>query len=258
MQTAVCLLAVVPVRKEPSHRSEMVSQVLMGEYVEVGEEREDFVSVKCLYDGYEGWIQANQLTPVSSEQVYNTSTYISGFSEEVLVDWRCRMAPCGTPIYLPQDEKEYTELGKHHIVYNIDKEEIWDTEGAQMDEDSLKEITDMYLDTPYLWGGRSVYGIDCSGFSQQVFKFFGKKLLRDAYLQAEQGEPVNGIESAKLGDLAFFQNEKARVTHVGIVLNNNEIVHASGKVRVDTLDGEGILNKETGKRSHIIHSFRRV
>jgi len=258
MQTAVCLLAVVPMRKEPAHRSEMVSQVLMGEYVQLGEEKDDFVAVKSLYDGYEGWILANQLTPVAAEQVYQTSKYISGFSEEVLIDWRCRMAPLATPIYQPHSDKEYIELGKHHVIYNVEKDEIWDTEGKQVSEENLKEVTDMYLDTPYLWGGRSVYGIDCSGFVQQVFKFFGIKLQRDACLQAEQGTLVNGVEAAMLGDLAFFQNEKGRIIHVGIVLNNNEIVHASGRVRIDTLDAEGIINKETGKRSHIIHSFRRV
>src|SRR5688572_19716136 len=216
-QTAVCLLAAVPMRKEPSHRSEMVSQVLMGEYVSMGEDKDDFVSVKCLYDGYEGWIQASQLTPITDNQVYTTTQYIGGFTEEVLVDWQCRMAPFGTPIYQPQNNHEYVELGKHHLVYNLPPEEIWDTEGKQVNETDLKDVYDMYLDSPYLWGGRSVYGIDCSGFAQQVFKFFGIKLLRDAYLQAEQGAPVSGIEAAKLGDLAFFQNDKGRITHVGII-----------------------------------------
>jgi gamma-D-glutamyl-L-lysine dipeptidyl-peptidase len=257
IQTAVCLLAAVPMRKEPSHRSEMVSQVLMGEYVSIGEEKDDFVSVKCLYDGYEGWIQANQLSSISDHQVYTTQKYISDYTGEVLIDYRCRMAPLGTPIYQPQDGKEYVEMGKHHIVYNVPAEEIWNAEGKEVNETELKDIYELYLDTPYLWGGRSVFGIDCSGFAQQVFKFFGIQLLRDACLQAEQGEAVNGIEAAKLGDLAFFQNEKGRVTHVGILLNNNEIVHASGRVRIDSVNEEGILNRETGKRTHTLHSIRR-
>lgn len=108
-----------------------------------------------------------------------------------------------------------------------------------------------------MWGGRSVYGIDCSGFVQQVFKLFGIRLLRDAYLQAGQGIPVQRIEESVLGDLAFFQNEEGRITHVGIILGNNEIVHASGQVRIDTVDGQGILNRDNGKRTHRLHSVRR-
>jgi cell wall-associated NlpC family hydrolase len=102
-----------------------------------------------------------------------------------------------------------------------------------------------------------VFGIDCSGFTQQVFKMFGVKLLRDAYLQAEQGAKLESIEKAGLGDLAFFQNANGKITHVGIVLENNQIVHASGKVRIDNLDGEGVVNMETRKRTHRLHSMRR-
>jgi gamma-D-glutamyl-L-lysine dipeptidyl-peptidase len=126
-----------------------------------------------------------------------------------------------------------------------------------MTKSSLKEVYNKFIDTPYLWGGKSVFGIDCSGFVQQVFKMFGMKLLRDAYLQAEQGSVVASLEESKLGDLAFFQNENGRVIHVGIILENNQIVHASGKVRMDTVDEKGIVNNETGKRTHQLHSMRR-
>jgi cell wall-associated NlpC family hydrolase len=122
---------------------------------------------------------------------------------------------------------------------------------------TLAAVYQHFLNSPYLWGGKSVFGIDCSGFVQQVLKMFGIKLLRDAYLQAEQGQPVQSLQEAKLGDLAFFQNEKGKVTHVGIMLDEGKIIHASGQVRIDTLNKDGIVT-EAGERTHSLHSVRRI
>lgn len=257
MQPAICLLSVVPMRKEPSHRSEMVSQLLFGEYVEMGEEKDDFVFVKCLYDGYEGWVQANQLTPVTAAQVLSTREYIGVNSEEVLLNWRCRNMPFSVPIYYPEDPAGHLQFGEAQVVYSVLEGAVWNVDQRPFNKKNLDTILWIFLDTPYLWGGKSMYGIDCSGFAQQVFKLFGVKLLRDAYLQAEQGTEVKTLEETRLGDLAFFQNEKGRVMHVGIVLEENKIAHASGKVRIDTLDEEGIVNGENGKRTHRLHSIRR-
>ena len=257
MQPAICLLAVVPMRKEPSHRSEMVSQLLFGEYVMLGEEKDDFVFVQCVYDGYQGWVQANQLAPVAPEQVLSTTDYIGVFSEEVFVNGRCRQMPFAVPIYYPEKPGAALQFGNQQIIYNVLDRAVWQSKEKPFSKENLDALIWIFLDTPYLWGGKSVSGIDCSGFVQQVFKLFGVKLLRDAYLQAEQGQEVRSLEAARLGNLAFFQNEKGRITHVGILLENNRIVHASGKVRIDTMDKEGIVNNETGKRTHHLHSIRR-
>jgi gamma-D-glutamyl-L-lysine dipeptidyl-peptidase len=114
-----------------------------------------------------------------------------------------------------------------------------------------------YLDTPYLWGGKSICGIDCSGFSQQVYKHFGIKLPRDSYQQAELGEGVGFLLEAQCGDLAFFDNDEGRITHVGIMLSSDEIIHASGKVRIDKIDNQGIINAETGARTHKLRIIKR-
>jgi gamma-D-glutamyl-L-lysine dipeptidyl-peptidase len=257
MQPAICLLSVVPMRKEPSHRSEMVSQLLFGEYVDSGEEKDDFVFVRCLYDGYEGWVQANQLMPVEEAQVLNTSDYIGAFTAGVLVNGRCRQLPFAVPVYLPEKPGGPLHLGEQQVSYDVPEAAIWHSKEKIFSKESLDAVVQVYLDTPYLWGGKSVFGIDCSGFVQQVFKLFGIKLLRDAYLQAEQGTAVKNLDEARLGDLFFFQNEKGRITHVGIFLENREIAHASGKVRIDTVDSDGIINRETGKRTHQSHSIRR-
>lgn len=253
MNTAINLLSVIPVRKEPSHHSEMVSQLLFGEYVEFFEEQNDFLRVKCKYDGYEGWVKANQLTQVNG--MLDTSKYISVWAEEISINGRNRNVPMCSPIYTTDHGK--VMFGASEVNYFMDDDSFWDSREKKMTKPSLKEVYSKFIDTPYLWGGKSVFGIDCSGFAQQVFKMFGVKLLRDAHLQAEQGNLVTSFAETKLGDLAFFQNENGRVVHVGIILENNQIVHASGKVKIDTIDEEGILNNETGKRTHHLHSMKR-
>ena len=255
MQSAICLLSVVPMRKEPSHRSEMVSQPLFGEYVSLGEEKDDFVFTRCVYDGYEGWVQANQLTPVTDNELLETSFYTNAFASLVTKNTTTVHVPFGTPVY-NQQQLKFSVQGIH-CQYLFQPQQTWDTREFRFSETSLQAVYQPFLNTPYLWGGKSVFGVDCSGFAQQVFKFFGVKLLRDAYLQAEKGEEVPSLKGGKPGDLAFFQNEKGRVTHVGIILSGNKIVHASGRVRIDTINSEGILNDETGKRTHTMHSIRR-
>jgi hypothetical protein len=252
MKTAVTVLSVVPMRKEPAHRSEMVSQLLFGEYVEILEEEEYFTRVKCLYDNYEGWVQSNQLTPV--DQVLTTDIYVGCWMGAVLINGENRNIPMCTPVYT---DKEMYKVADKELRYSIGDDCLWKCSGKEINAYTLEQVYAKFLYTPYLWGGKSVFGIDCSGFVQQVFKLFGIKLLRDAYLQAGQGSVVSRLAEARLGDLAFFQNENGRVTHVGIILENQEIVHASGQVRIDLLDREGIVNRETGKRTHQLHSIKR-
>ncbi|MFL5753049.1 MAG: C40 family peptidase, partial [Bacteroidia bacterium] len=114
-----------------------------------------------------------------------------------------------------------------------------------------------FLNAPYLWGGRSIMGIDCSGFTQLVYKLNGYKLPRDAYQQAELGTPLSFVEEAEAGDLAFFDNEEGRITHVGIVLSDQRIIHASGKVRIDKFDHYGIFHSDRRKYSHLLRVIKR-
>jgi len=123
---------------------------------------------------------------------------------------------------------------------------------------AIKKLACIFVNTPYLWGGRSVFGVDCSGFTQVVFKCMTVPLLRDAHQQATQGETVQELEEVRCGDLAFFDNEAGRITHVGILFDSNTIIHASGKVRIDTIDKSGILNSETGQRTHKLRIIKRV
>jgi gamma-D-glutamyl-L-lysine dipeptidyl-peptidase len=248
MNTAICLLSVLPVRKEPAHRSEMVSQLTFGEYVQVLSEQDGFSHISCDYDGYEGWVQSTQLTSVSKK--LSTSKFIRSWSEEIKVNGRNIRIPMASPVYEDQVSDSIS------IDY-FNPQNAWNTSGKIFSEAEMLPIAESYLQTPYLWGGRSVFGIDCSGFAQQVFKFFGIKLLRDAYLQADQGDAVNSFADSKACDLAFFNNEKGRITHVGIIISGNRIIHASSKVRIDTIDDNGIWNAELNKRTHELACIRR-
>lgn len=256
VQSAICLLSVIPIRKEPSHRSEMVSQVLFGEYITMGEERDDFVFVRCGYDGYDGWVQANQLTTVSKTEILQTNSYTTNFTTPVTKNQTLLQVPYASSVY-QIDGFSFTISGST-LNYLLVPQQTWNSAEQKLNLQTLVAAYQPFINTPYLWGGKSVFGIDCSGFVQQVFKLFGIKLLRDAYLQAEQGTAVNSLDDAQPGDLAFFCNEGGRVTHVGIILEEGKIVHASGRVRIDTIDKDGIVNSESGKRTHTMHSVRRV
>ena len=225
----ICSVPVAPMRKEAAHRSEMVSQLLFGERVQLIESSGDFVLVKNEYDAYTGWCQRSQLTelagdfPVEEPELL-TSTYIN---EGMLRDTAIHL-PMGVPIGNWQGitEPKFTYAGTTHTAGIV----------------------------PF---SESVFGIDCSGFSQQVFRYFGKKLPRDSGDQAKQGEDVGFLAESRAGDLAFFNNAEGIITHVGILLNNHEIIHASGKVRIDTIDQWGIINRDTEQRTHTLRIIKR-
>lgn len=256
MQPAICLLSVIPMRQEPAHRSEMVSQVLFGEYVFMGEEKNDFVFATCLCDGYSGWVQRSQLIAVEEKDLLQTNSYTASFTTPVTRSGTMLQVPYATPVY-EQNGFSFSIAGDK-ISYLLLPQQVWKTEQLTLSPKTLSAIYQPFINTPYLWGGKSVFGIDCSGFVQQVFKLFGIKLLRDTHLQAEQGMKINSLQEARYSDLAFFCNEGGRVTHVGIILEENKIIHASGRVRIDTIDEEGIVNIENGKRTHRMHSIVRM
>lgn len=243
-------------RKEPSHRSETVSQLLFGEYAEAGEEKDGFVYVRCDYDGYEGWAQRAQLTGMDAKEKLRPQAFTANFATPVTKNDSLLYVPYATPVFT-ETGKDFT-LARTTFAYLLQPQQTWKVGELQLSQATLEAAYQPYLNAPYLWGGKSVWGTDCSGFVQQIFKLFGVKLLRDAYLQAEQGTAVSSLSEARPGDLAFFQNEKGKVTHVGIVLNDGKIVHASGEVRIDGLDKSGIANVESGRRTHDLHSIKRV
>ena len=252
MIKAICTLSAIPLRKEASDRSEMTSQVLFGETFEVLEENEKWAMIRLDHDDYEGWIDRKQVSTGtsdgSSSAIVNTLlTFAKNESGELLV------LPCGS--YLPNFSGDQFSIQGH--AYTL-KTGLADQTGI-----TIRELAMPFLNVPYLWGGRTFMGIDCSGFSQVVMRLCNTAIPRDAYQQAETGEIVSFIEEARTGDLAFFDNAEGRITHVGIVLvndtdNSHKIIHASGKVRIDTLDHQGIFNAEMNTYSHKLRLIKRL
>jgi len=251
MQYVVAIVAVCPLRSEASHRSEMVSQLLFGEGAEVLETGKDFTKIKCLYDDYEGWAQTSQLAEVD-EAIAKAAPAGYTFKRNTLVMLN------DTPMYVPLATPVLrdTFFGKYKVTYTDEETALFDE--SYFTEEVIKMVTLLYENVPYLWGGKSSFGIDCSGFVQQVFKLFGKHLLRDTYQQATQGESIGFLQEVQCGDLAFFDNAEGRIVHVGILLNSEEIIHASGSVRVDTINSYGIINRNTGLRTHQLRVIKRV
>ncbi len=255
MKYLICIVPVMPLRTAPSDRSEMSSQLLFGEAaVLLQPGPKGWVRIRNQFDHYEGWAALNQMTPIE-EELYQEPT------EEYTGECISTASVSGHPMRLPFGSflkgLRHGEMkwGKVHTVY---KGDTLKPAAMEMMEKRIKDLAFQYLNTPYLWGGRSNYGIDCSGFVQSVFRLLGKQLPRDASQQATCGEPLNDDTWLRCGDLAFFHNEQQKITHVGLLLNYFEIIHASGKVRIDKLDKTGIQNADTGEYTHHLAMIRRI
>jgi cell wall-associated NlpC family hydrolase len=254
MPFLVCVVPVCPIRLEPSHRSEQVSQLLFGDIVEILETGKDFIRVRYLYDDYEGWCQRSQLEEISQEHFSNKVELLTGdLLNEVKINGQLMNVPLGCSLGHLQQGKNL--WGNVSVEYSGS---LWEPTHHLKEAGTIRDIAMKYLNTGYQWGGRSVFGVDCSGFCQMVFRFAGIPLLRDAYQQASQGEAIGFLQEARCGDLAFFDNEEARITHVGILLDPSSIIHSSGKVRIDTIDHQGIINAETGLRTHRLRVIKRI
>lgn len=247
MLYGICNLGIVPLRIEESDQSEMISQVLFGESFEIIEKRKEWSKIRLTFDNYEGFIDNKQYIVVTEDFYTKLKDEKHYFSGEIID-------------FITNSKSELTTipLGAHLPFYNKQKlqinTELYMFDGAVLSEKESKnkiaQTAFNYLNTPFLWGGKTPFGIDCSGFTQMVYKICGHQLLRDAKQQATQGEVLSFIEESEAGDLAFFDNEEGEIIHVGIILNDYHIIHAHGKVRIDTLDHSGIYNAELQKHTH--------
>lgn len=254
MNNALCIVPVAPLRKEPRHEAEMTSQLLFGEAVELLANHGEWVELLCMYDGYTGYCMRNQLVEVEEAiAVLDQVPLVNTWSGVMLVNDVPMHVPLGSAVPgLQNGEAVWSDQW-------IKSSSKLVMEGAYVfDEESIRQIAFSFLNTTYLWGGRSVFGIDCSGFTQNLMRFFGKKLPRDASNQAMVGEDVGFLQEARCGDLAYFDNEEGKIVHVGLLLNDREIVHAAGKVRIDHIDGAGIIHRRTGERTHRLRTIKRL
>jgi cell wall-associated NlpC family hydrolase len=256
MPYAITIVPVMPLRATAAHKSEMISQVLWGECVEITETAADgWVKVKCQFDSYEGWATIVHLEIIDN-QLFNAqgTHFMPHWSNTVLLNGQPMVVPYGCVV--KRDIGAVTSWGSIKVQFEEKAGELASLP-PQPTSNGLRAAAFHFLNTAYLWGGKSVFGVDCSGFTQSIYKLNGVSLLRDAYQQATQGRVVDFLQEARLGDLAFFDNAEGRITHVGMLLNDHEIIHAAGKVRIDRIDNQGIINVDTGLRTHPLRIIKR-
>jgi hypothetical protein len=245
----ICLLSVIPLRREPSHTSEMVSQVLFGEVFSITGTLKGWAQGVMKYDGYQGWIDAKQYLPVpeplfKSAYTGSWSTTTSLFSKVTAQNGHSwHLAPGSSLSGITGNE--FRILGDTYAFDGICRKE-----NKKVSREQFVRWAQMFLNTPYLWGGRTPFGIDCSGFTQIICKMAGIRLKRDACEQALQGTTVNFLSEAQSGDLLFFENGDGKITHTGILVDPAHIIHASGRVRIDIIDHYGIFNPDSREYTH--------
>jgi gamma-D-glutamyl-L-lysine dipeptidyl-peptidase len=257
MSSAICNLSMVPLRAEPSDRSEMVSQLLFGELISITEEYGNWLQIKCDFDGYTGWMDYKQCRPVTDEFVEKFKSFPSPVSFELLQIVFNESRHIALPVVLGSTLPNLTNQ-----AFYIDEDRYaYDGQSFKHENITRKflcETAMLYLHSPYLWGGRSPFGIDCSGLTQMVYRICGYRLHRDAAEQSKQGSIVSFASEAAPGDLAFFDNEEGQIIHVGIILQGHKILHSSGRVKIEDLDHEGIFNVELQKYTHKLRLIKSI
>lgn len=259
MKYGISILSVVPGREEPSDKAEMVTQLLFGDHYKIIEERSKWVKIRIAFDKYECWIDRKQAYEVSKEEYENIETskewtLCTDLVNIIQYARNSELQPIAMGSVLPNIQDGVVSIGDESFSFSGSSCHS----KAAITRSKILENALLYINAPYLWGGKSPFGIDCSGLTQMVYKIAGKKLPRDAYQQAEIGTTLSFVEEAKDGDLAFFDNDEGSIIHVGILMNENEIIHASGKVRIDKIDHQGIYNVDTNSYSHKLRLIKQI
>ncbi|GAB3005361.1 C40 family peptidase [Niabella terrae] len=253
MDYAIVTVPAAPMRKKPNHRQEMSNQLLFGEKLRVLREKKDnWVKVESLYDAYQGWVTRHLITAVDEDMALREDQHLAP-------EFLNMIEFLGLPMHIPKGSTLYyydhqapasRAYSYHYTGPGLHPQTIVDKRLSLIREAHL------WLNAPYQWGGKTILGVDCSGFSQTIYKLSGIPIARDARLQAAQGSEVPDLGAALPGDLAFF-DDKDEIVHVGILLSPAQIIHAAGKVRIDPIDATGIIHAESGQRTHRLKLIRR-
>ena len=253
MKYAIVNVPVAALRRKPRHHKEMVNQLLFGETVQVLKTKGDaWVKVKSLHDDYEGWMTLSLLEETDEITALQKPVFVTaGLLTRISNESQAMHIPAGASLPAFADGK--CQINKQ--AFQVDGL-VYNRLEHQPSSILVDKLVQPWLNAPYLWGGRTPLGVDCSGFVQVNFKLLGIDLPRDAWQQAQGGEPVDNINEAQPGDLVFF-DDKEEIVHVGILRNKETVIHASGKGRVDPIDKKGIIHAQTGKRTYRLKAIRR-
>lgn len=252
---AICYSVNIPLRSNPADGAEMMTELLFGDACIVLEETGTWSRVINKSDGYEGWLTTKMLTFVSEEEYdaynpVNSPVVTSSFAVAYTKDGNERIVLTGGSVlpYYDISDNSFSVERRRFVI---------DNSFVNNPGDNIVDTAYRYLNSPYLWGGKNVMGIDCSGLTQVVYRMHGFQLQRDACAQIVHGIEVRFTDAVS-GDLAFFANPKGCITHVGIIAGNGKIIHASGSVHVDMIDERGIYSARLGKYTHILYSVRHI
>jgi len=248
LRYGVCPLGIVPLRSEASHKSEQRSQLLYGDFFKIIDHRKEWFKIRTQWDSYEGWVSWNQIQEITEED-FKQLKQTTPIHSTNLLDFISNEKKELFPIPLGSDLRALSLLDHHFDGQRATAEKI---------RENLLTTAYQYLNAPYLWGGKSPTGIDCSGLSQMVYKINGIALPRDAYQQAEVGATLSFIEESQPGDLAFFDDKEGKIIHVGILLPNHFILHAHGQVRIDRIDQTGIFSSDRKGHSHQLRLIKTI
>ena len=247
MQYGICHLSIVPIRSLAEDAAEMVSQLLYGEHYKILEQRKQWSRIRTAFDKCEGWVHNTQITSLPENEYKELDS-------------------ASSPKYT-FDLVSFIEVQKNNLLPIVIGSTINDTsnhihEGnilsSKQEKSNFINTALLYLNSPYLWGGKTPFGLDSAGFTQMVYKINGYKLLRNAAAQSTQGNVLSFIEECQAGDLAFFDNNEGVIDHVGIIMDNNYIIHVHGKVRIDRIDHTGIFNTEAKTYTHQLRVIKQI
>lgn len=248
-------MSIVPLRLEPLNTSEMVNQLIFGEHFEVLEETKNWSKIRLAFDNYEGFIDNKQYEKISGDKFRELSESKKFYAAELIdfiTDSNNNLTTIPFGAHLPFFDNNSFKINNNSFSYE------GTVNSELLPKSAIIKTAYVFLNTPYLWGGKTPFGIDCSGLTQTVYKLCGHELLRNASEQATQGEVLSFIEESEPGDLAFFDDEEGNIIHVGIVMSDYNIIHAHGKVRIDKLDHSGIYNTDTQKHTHRLRMIKKM